>query len=319
MKMTAPGVVVFSRGETNSDFDDIWDDTALIAAYDKAVNSAKEILKQRKDTSTCSGSLSESSCNVEIPQQNLNRRRRRGNSREKNSKSKWPLSWKSGDHCRAMYTADGQLYEAEIQSVNTRSDTCTVQFVGYGNCEEVFLQHLQTSHGEQARESQIKEAELSVSRDNHVSSDKRPKGKHSWKQKHPKGGHGDSSQRTLSNKADKRRSLSGNSSHVPFISGYVPGAHDQMPHFSQPWANLPFSNIPPMHLPPPPLPFAEDAGEDDEALSSMLMAWYMSGYHTGFYQGLKTAKNKQVSACSSTYSSNHAPSCSHNCSNQTND
>lgn len=26
-----------------------------------------------------------------------------------------------------------------------------------------------------------------------------------------------------------------------------------------------------------------DSAEDDEALGSMLIAWYMSGYHTGYY------------------------------------
>lgn len=26
-----------------------------------------------------------------------------------------------------------------------------------------------------------------------------------------------------------------------------------------------------------------DSPEDDEALGSMLIAWYMSGYHTGYY------------------------------------
>lgn len=26
-----------------------------------------------------------------------------------------------------------------------------------------------------------------------------------------------------------------------------------------------------------------DTAEDDEALGSMLIAWYMSGYHTGYY------------------------------------
>lgn len=33
---------------------------------------------------------------------------------------------------------------------------------------------------------------------------------------------------------------------------------------------------------PPPPPMSPD-GEDDEALGSMLIAWYMSGYHTGYY------------------------------------
>lgn len=36
--------------------------------------------------------------------------------------------------------------------------------------------------------------------------------------------------------------------------------------------------------PPPPHPPFDNMEEDEDALSSMLMAWYMSGYHTGYYQ-----------------------------------
>lgn len=37
--------------------------------------------------------------------------------------------------------------------------------------------------------------------------------------------------------------------------------------------------------PPPPPPVLGDMSEEtNEALCSMLMAWYMSGYHTGYYQ-----------------------------------
>lgn len=34
---------------------------------------------------------------------------------------------------------------------------------------------------------------------------------------------------------------------------------------------------------PPPPPMSPDMMEDDEALGSMLISWYMSGYHTGYY------------------------------------
>ena len=40
-----------------------------------------------------------------------------------------------------------------------------------------------------------------------------------------------------------------------------------------------------MPPPPPPPQMMEDACDDEsEALSGMLIAWYMSGYHTGYYQ-----------------------------------
>lgn len=38
-------------------------------------------------------------------------------------------------------------------------------------------------------------------------------------------------------------------------------------------------------MPPPPPPVDDDVMDgDNEAMCSMLMAWYMSGYHTGYYQ-----------------------------------
>jgi len=38
-------------------------------------------------------------------------------------------------------------------------------------------------------------------------------------------------------------------------------------------------------MPPPPAPVnSTDVSHDNDALASMLMAWYLSGYHTGYYQ-----------------------------------
>ena len=40
-------------------------------------------------------------------------------------------------------------------------------------------------------------------------------------------------------------------------------------------------------MPPPPPPVSSsDVAHDNDALASMLMAWYLSGYHTGYYQVL---------------------------------
>ncbi|XP_074851511.1 survival of motor neuron protein-like isoform X2 [Carettochelys insculpta] len=50
----------------------------------------------------------------------------------------------------------------------------------------------------------------------------------------------------------------------------------------------PFPIGPPLIPPPPPLD--PDSPEDEEALGSMLIAWYMSGYHTGYYLGLKQSR-----------------------------
>jgi hypothetical protein len=38
-------------------------------------------------------------------------------------------------------------------------------------------------------------------------------------------------------------------------------------------------------MPPvPPHPMTNATGQEDEALASMLMSWYLSGYYTGHYQ-----------------------------------
>ncbi|VDM97839.1 unnamed protein product [Thelazia callipaeda] len=35
---------------------------------------------------------------------------------------------------------------------------------------------------------------------------------------------------------------------------------------------------------------------EEEALTSMLMSWYMTGYHTGYYQALQDQKKIEDSA-----------------------
>ena len=44
--------------------------------------------------------------------------------------------WRVGDHCQAVFTEDGQLYDAVIKSINYKSSTCWVTYIGYGNEEE---------------------------------------------------------------------------------------------------------------------------------------------------------------------------------------
>ena len=39
-------------------------------------------------------------------------------------------------------------------------------------------------------------------------------------------------------------------------------------------------------MPPAPAPVSSSSGtaENEDALASMLMSWYLTGYHTGYYQ-----------------------------------
>ncbi|BES95054.1 Survival motor neuron [Nesidiocoris tenuis] len=53
--------------------------------------------------------------------------------------------------------------------------------------------------------------------------------------------------------------------------------------------------IPP---PPPPNVMAHFPKDESDALSAMLMAWYMSGYHTGYFQGLTHVKTTRPNGVS---------------------
>lgn len=48
------------------------------------------------------------------------------------------LNWQIGDYCMAKYWEDGKFYKANITAVTEK--TCVVQFIDYGNYEEVLKQ-----------------------------------------------------------------------------------------------------------------------------------------------------------------------------------
>lgn len=50
--------------------------------------------------------------------------------------------WKVGDRCLAMWSQDGQIYEAEIEEIDRDNGTAAVTFTGYGNAEVIPLQNL---------------------------------------------------------------------------------------------------------------------------------------------------------------------------------
>ncbi|KAI5651500.1 survival motor neuron protein (SMN) domain-containing protein [Phthorimaea operculella] len=86
-----------------------------------------------------------------------------------------------------------------------------------------------------------------------------------------------SSQKKESRKK-KRNSLPFNGFHLPEVP---------MPDLNK------LRNMVSMDIPmPPPMPFLGSGRVDceEQAISSMLISWYMSGYYTGLYQGLKRSK-----------------------------
>ncbi|MBN3270556.1 SPF30 factor, partial [Polyodon spathula] len=51
-------------------------------------------------------------------------------------------SWEVGDSCMAVWSEDGQVYEAEIEEIDEDNGTAAVTFLGYGNAEVIPLVNL---------------------------------------------------------------------------------------------------------------------------------------------------------------------------------
>uniref|UniRef100_A0A8D0L0U9 Tudor domain-containing protein n=1 Tax=Sphenodon punctatus TaxID=8508 RepID=A0A8D0L0U9_SPHPU len=256
-------VELFKRGTGQSDDSDIWDDTALIKAYDKAVASFKNALKNGE----CSESLDK-------PEQcaGTKRKNNKKNRSRKKSNSAPLKQWRVGDTCSAVWSEDSNVYQATIASINQKRGTCVVVYTGYGNREEQNLSDLlppsdveganERSAGENERETQYSTDESEIS------------------------------SRSPGNSHNRTRTPHWNS-HFPPPPPPVPGLGRPGSKFSGPPPFLlgwppPFPAGPPLIPPPPPL--GPDSSEDNEALGSMLIAWYMSGYHTGYYLGLKQSR-----------------------------
>ena len=70
---------------------------------------------------------------------------------------------RKGDWCRAEWSEDGVVYEAEVATVNRNQRTAEVVFLGFGNREEKSLDELFMSKGEERRQEQLlasKEADI---------------------------------------------------------------------------------------------------------------------------------------------------------------
>ncbi|XP_062368913.1 survival motor neuron protein isoform X2 [Cinclus cinclus] len=250
--------VLFRRGTGQSDDSDIWDDTALIKAYDKAVASFKNALKNGE----CSEPSEKQDQRLVIKRKSHKKIR----NRKKNNTA--PLKqWKVGDSCSAVWSEDGNLYLATIASINQKRGTCVVTYTGYGNQEEQNLADLLPPASDETNDS-----ETPYSTDESEKSSQSPRNK---------------------NNCTKAR-FSPQNLRFPTPPLPAPGLGKSGSKFKAPPSFLscgppPFPAGPPL-IPPPPPPMRPDSADDDEALGSMLIAWYMSGYHTGYYLGLKQSR-----------------------------
>ncbi|XP_011869375.1 PREDICTED: survival motor neuron protein isoform X2 [Vollenhovia emeryi] len=234
--------VLFVRGNGNkSDEEDVWDDSALIQAYDRAVNLAKEEVAKR----------------IAMDTQDRQIKQKPKNSNYSSHTKKPFKKWIVGAPCRAVYPADGQLYEAIVSHVDPNS--------GYQNIETVQVNSLLESEGLQSQIAQQKNA-LKGKVDERVDSDTPIYIPSVQDSKQMNG-------ERMDYDTEDPRSFKKN--FMPGFERFNP-AIDTMP-------------------PAPPLPplMAKLPETDADALSSMLMSWYISGFHTGYYHGLKQAKINQ--------------------------
>lgn len=246
--------------------DDAWDDTALIRAYDKAVGLVKANIAKRNQPPTNS---------VEGSESDSLEKKQRKNKPSRNT------DWKVGSLCQAIYSEDGLIYPATIVEIAPGGETCTVEYVGYGNREEVKLKDLRVlrkkHYKKHTKNGDLPKNDFNDCPDNVTS-------------------HG--SGEPVEGRCCNRSHHCGGSSNFfppppppfpfmmpPFGSPWFPNVY----HHSLPWSARPgMTGVPP---PPPPPPVAVPESPD-EALASTLMAWYMSGYHTGYYQAMKLCSCK---------------------------
>lgn len=271
--------VLFRRGTGQSDDSDIWDDTALIKAYDKAVASFKHALKN--------GDMCETS---DKPKGTARRKPAKKNKNQKKNATAPLKQWKAGDKCSAVWSEDGCVYPATITSVDLKRETCVVVYTGYGNKEEQNLSDLLSPTCEVANntEQNTQENESQVSTDDSEHSSRSLRSKAHSKSKAapwtsflppPPGARGGIRTRKARSKVQWPTAAA--TSPPPFLPCWMP----------------PFPSGPPI-IPPPP-PISPDCLDDTDALGSMLISWYMSGYHTGYYMGFRQNK-KEGKKCSHT-------------------
>uniref|UniRef100_A0A1Q3F1P5 Putative mrna splicing protein smn survival motor neuron n=1 Tax=Culex tarsalis TaxID=7177 RepID=A0A1Q3F1P5_CULTA len=287
-----------NRGKKNSlssesEHDDIWDDTLIIRNYEESLAMVKEVVAKRLAMKTNkkyaqtkvpvkSEQLAEAgtSSSSALPAASSSQEPKREQQDEEESSGvegstggvekgegesvgSKPV-YKVGDYCRATYEDDGVDYEAKIMAIG-KDQGVLIRFIGYNNEQTATLDDLVPSWGRKARRKQREDAaEEAAEADSHrmeISDD----------------------EEKLTKKASKIRinygpgfsAQSSSSSHAATAFGAGMGASFMVP-------------------PPPPMPPMLEHEDDleSENLSAMLMSWYMSGYYTGLYHGQKMSQKR---------------------------
>uniref|UniRef100_M3ZH40 Survival of motor neuron 1, telomeric n=1 Tax=Xiphophorus maculatus TaxID=8083 RepID=M3ZH40_XIPMA len=241
--------VLFARGTGQSDDSDIWDDTALIKAYDKAVASFKTALKGEDESHASKKN-----------QPGKKRKNNKKNQSRKRTNAPPDKEWQVGDSCSAYWSEDGQLYAATISSIDQQRGTCVVVYTGYGNKEEQNLDDLLLEISEADKAANPKVMEESSTEESDRSS---------TPNQHKQLPHG----KTQKSKTHKHPP----SMWPPSFPGFPPGP-PPMHDFGH--------MIPP---PPPMSPDMVDDEALGSVLISWYMSGYHTGYYLGLKQGRKEA------------------------------
>lgn len=275
----------------DTDDDDQWDDKKLNDAYDKAVRIANiEVAKRVAMSTNTSSPTNDPVCfkKDKMPSKSSMKKDEMSKGSKNITVDERPKEgmWRPGMPCRLMYKEDGLEYEAVIVKL-VENDDCVVRYLGYENQELVSVESLMPSHGKEARARQITEAMTERVEDNYEPgspsldradlgfSDQMPS-PDSMDRASPK------KKKPSKKKKNQARNLNINGFEFPEIP--------PMPNLAMLNSQLGAAEMP---MPPPPMAFSSSLDRidsEDQAISSMLLSWYMSGYYTGLYQGMKRAK-----------------------------
>ncbi|XP_074651283.1 survival motor neuron protein-like isoform X2 [Tubulanus polymorphus] len=260
---------------TYSEDSDVWDDTALIKAYDRAVNRMKAQM--------CNGDVadksSEQQAQTNVKKHRRNNRRKMKKAVHDNERDHWAV----GDMCRAIFSEDQSVYPAKIVAIDNDSKTCTVRYTNYENEEDINIADLlppgefyMTNEDCLLNQTASESESMDCTHGGHPSPAYYKKGK--------SGGKG-------GKKSSHRTNMP---FQYPMMPPSFPMSAPVPPAVFPPWNAYSTGHMRNAMVPPPPPPISEDISDlDNEALCSMLMSWYMSGYHTGYYQGLRDGKSSR--------------------------
>jgi len=375
--MSGVGAVVFKASDGYDP--DVWDDTALIQEYDRAIKSSRELARKRQERTekgkkkdwqigdACRAVYVEDGEEYEgtiVYKNSMNRSvtvRFHGYNNEEEVKERDLMDslgtleineqleqarldeeagqeeegagddFQTGDWCRAEWSEDGVVYEGVIESIDRKTKTALIKFIGFGNKEDKPLDELFMSKGEEWRSEQecnsrsmengqeeelhnliaqncpdllanfgASSVESGLENFKPFLEDPSSKGKKEKKKK-GKSSHSKTNASTddSSHNTQEMKPPSSwpQSSGLPFPNMHI----SPFPNIPTPYSMPQFPPIPsmppltPSTIMPPPLNHidAQQGLSNTSAMHSMLLSWYMAGYHTGYYEGINRVSKKK--------------------------